>query len=170
MYVAGRITAATMLRMKARLNTYLVVDGHRFCGTYIAYPYSPYSHSSYTAEHREARALTALWLPPDVTLTIETDSGELLRPRTGEDLVKAFEGNLATLTSLVTAIFEENTFSAEQKKRRKSRSSSSPSLSAPSAAGRTPAATVDAVATPASAPSVPASDHPAATPSSSRES
>lgn len=106
-------------------------------------------------------------LPPHVALVIETDSGETIRPRTGEDLAKAFEGNLSTLTGLVTAICEENTLSAEQKKRRRSLSSSSPSSSAPSADGRTPDATAGSVASAASAPSAPVSVPPAATPSSS---
>lgn len=98
-----------------------------------------------------------VWVDPSVALRIEHETtGELEAVTTGADLVRVFGGNPMVLGALARAVHDENSLTPEQKKRRRSRSSSTPGSSKPKADGPTPAVTADAAAPAGSVPSAPA--------------
>lgn len=108
-------------------------------------------------------------IPPHVTLVFELEDGTERQLRTGADLVEAFAGNWATLKALGDAVYEENTMSAEAKKKSRLLSdltTSSPA-SIPTADGDAPAAIAASVATTGTAPSGAAMDPSVMTPSGS---
>jgi hypothetical protein len=104
-----------------------------------------------------------VWLRPDVTLEIEEDDGTKRVIKTGTErdehpgkaLADEFAGNVTTLALMTLAVQQENTLSAEQKKRLRSlfdltRSSRPPTQTAD---GAVPVATAAPVDPPVSAAS-----------------
>jgi len=120
------------------------------------------------AFHRDA-ITEHVWVKPGVRLVVEDESGETRDVRSGADLLAVFGGNVTTLKALSDAVFEENTLSAEAKKKSRSLSasmSSSPA-SPPTAAGAAPAGTAAAAEPKGSAVSAGVTDVPGPSPSGS---
>lgn len=106
---------------------------------------------------------------PRVRLVFEDEHGASRDLRTGDDLVTAFAGQFAICAALALAVYQENTLSADEKKRWRSlsdllRSSSAP---IPTAAGAAPDGTAAPAAPTASAPSAAATDASVTSPSGS---
>jgi hypothetical protein len=101
-----------------------------------------------------------VWVKPGVRLALEASDGQVRELRTGEDLAEGFAGNLSILTALMNAVREENTLSAEEKKRLRSLSALTRSSSAatPTPDGVAPVATAESVAPMATAPIADATD------------
>jgi hypothetical protein len=106
---------------------------------------------------------------PGVRLLFETEEGSTRELQSGNDLAEAFAGNSSTLAALLNAVREENTLSADEKKRLRSLSAlaASSSTSTPTAGGDAPAAIADAAEPTGTAPSAAVTDPSATTPSGS---
>lgn len=101
-----------------------------------------------------------VWLPPDVSLRVQSDGGGTRKLRTGlgvdanrpgAELAEAFSGNLLTLMAIVQMVADDNMLSAAAKKVWRSSPSSRPSSSGPQDRGARPETTAGNAATAASA-------------------
>lgn len=140
---------------------------------------TPEQREAFVREEEDAEARIAefhrnaitehVWVKPGVRLVVEDEGGQTRDVRSGADLLAVFGGNVTTLKALSDAVFEENTLSAEDKKKRRSLSdsmSSSPA-SRPSPAGDAPDATAVAAEPKGSAENAGVTDDPGPSPSGS---